>query len=84
MDNLFSVGMTYESIMSHKEGVKTFYSIDYHDDPKTHYFVYYLVSIIYTTFAIFHEERGKKPIEEALESTMQIMMNITAAWDINQ
>lgn len=84
MDNLFSVGLIYESIMSHKEGLKTFYSIDYHNDPKTHYFVYYLVSIIYTSFAIFHEERGKKPIEEVLESTMQIMMNIMAAWDINQ
>ena len=59
MDNLFSVGMIYESIMNHKEGLKTFYNIDYHDDPKTHYFVYYLVSKI-TLHSPFSMKKGAK------------------------
>ena len=81
-NNLY--GLIYESIMSHKEGLKILYNIDYQDNPQLHYFVYYLVSLIFTSFAIFYKEKGKKSIEEVIESTTQMMMSITVAWGINQ
>ena len=38
--------------------------------------------IIFTSFAIFYKEKGKRPIEEVLESTNRMINSILGAWEI--
>ena len=79
-NNLYT--LLYDVIMRHKDGLKTLYRMDTDDDPYAEYFVYFLVAMIYTSFAVFYREKGKRPLEEVVAVTTKIVANIVDTWGI--
>ena len=81
-NNLYE--LIVSGIMSHKEELKAMYNIDYEKDPYAEEFVFFLSSIIYTCFAIFHKEKGKRPVDEILDAINRMVLSIVQAWDAEE
>ena len=81
-NNLYS--LIYDTILNHREAFKTLYGIDYETSPESQYYVFFLVAMIHTSFIIFYKEKGKRPIEEIMESTNKTIAGIVNAWDIGK
>ena len=75
--------LLYDSIMNHIDGLYFLYGIDYQSNPDATYFVYFLVSMIYTFFIVFHREKGKKTAEEVFEMASRLIAGITKAWALD-
>ena len=76
--------LIHDSIVSHKDELKTLYHIDYDHDPYAEQFVFFLSTIIFTCFTIFHKEKGKRSIEEVVGTTNKMVVNIIQAWGIDE
>ena len=77
-------GLLYDSIIGHKDALKVLYGVDYNNNPDANYFVYFLVAIIFTSFAIFYREKGKRTIEEVLVSNNKILAEIMQTSEIGK
>ena len=77
-------GLLYDSIIGHKDALKVLYGVDYNNNPDANYFVYFLVAIIFTSFAIFYREKGKRTIEEVLVSNNKMLAEIMQTWEIGK
>lgn len=73
-----------DGILRHKDELQTLYHIDYDHDPYSEQFVFFLSAIIFTCFAIFHKEKGKRSIEEVVDATNKMVANIIQAWGIDE
>lgn len=79
-NNLYS--LLQDTLVNHKEGIKLLYGIDYDNNPQAEYLVFFLVSIIFTSFVIYYKEKGKRSIEEVLETTNKLIDSIVNTWGV--
>ena len=77
-------GLLYDSIIDYKDALKVLYGVDYNNNPDANYFVHFLVAIIFTSFAIFYREKGKRTIEEVFVATSKMLAEIMQTWEIGE